>query len=160
MRALSVEPVATPTAEVRALIDELDATMAAGYSPEQRHGLSIGAIFQPHVRFFLARLDGKAVGCGGLALFDGFAEVKRMFVREAARGGGVARAILARIEDETSASGRDMLRLETGDRQDAAIRLYERFGFRRCGAFAEYAAMPPEALARSVFFEKRIDRGV
>ena len=55
--------------------------------------VALDAIFQPHVRFFVARLDGEAVGCGGVALFEGFAEVKRMYVREAARGRGVARVI-------------------------------------------------------------------
>jgi len=47
-----------------------------------------------------------------------------------------------------------MLRLETGDRQDAALRLYTRAGFRRCGAFGAYASMRPDAVVGSVFFEK------
>jgi hypothetical protein len=37
--------------------------------------LDIDAIFQPHIRFFLARLGGEAVGCGGVAFFRDFAEV-------------------------------------------------------------------------------------
>src|ERR1700753_926009 len=81
-----IEIVPTATEEVRALVDELEILLSAAYSPEQRHGLSLDAIFQPHIRFFLARLRGAAVGCGGVALFSGFAEVKRMYVREAARG--------------------------------------------------------------------------
>jgi hypothetical protein len=75
-------------AEIRALIAELDTTLSAEYPPEQRHGLALDAIFQPHLRFFLARLDGGTVGCGGVALFADFAEVKRMYVRRAARRGG------------------------------------------------------------------------
>jgi hypothetical protein len=43
----------------------------------QRHGLSIEQLFEPHVRFFVARLDGLAVGCGGVAFFNDYAEVKR-----------------------------------------------------------------------------------
>ena len=43
---------------------------------------------------------------------------------------------------------------ETGDAQHAAIRLYERAGFTRCGAFGDYAGMPPRAIERSVFFER------
>ncbi|WP_363331145.1 GNAT family N-acetyltransferase [Bradyrhizobium sp.] len=63
------------------------------------------ALFQPHILFFLARLNGAAVGCGGMALFADFAEVKRMYVREAVRGRGVAQALLARIETEARAAG-------------------------------------------------------
>ncbi len=149
-----IEAAPVATGEVHALICELDRTLSAEYAPEQRHGLALAAIFEPHVRFFLARLDGCAMGCGGVALFADFAEVKRMYVRAAARGKGVARALLARIELEARAAGFAILRLETGDRQEAAMRLYERAGFRRCPAFGDYAAMPPDAIAHSVFFEK------
>jgi putative acetyltransferase len=152
--AIRIEAVPTPTDEVAILIGELDEVLSAEYPPEQRHGLALDAIFQPHVRFFLARRRGAAVGCGGVALFADFAEVKRMYVRDAARGQGVAQALLARIEAEARAAGRPVLRLETGDRQEAAMRLYARAGFCRCGAFGTYASMAPAAIATSVFFEK------
>ena len=151
-----IEPVLSPTDEVRVLVAELENTLAAEYPPEQRHGLSLDAIFQPHVRFFLARRHGAAVGCGGVALFSDFAEVKRMYVRETARGQGVADAILTGIEAEVRSAGLSVLRLETGDRQVAAMRLYVRTGFHKCAAFGTYAAMAPQAVATSVFFEKRI----
>ncbi len=50
----------------------------------------------------------------------------------------------------------DLLRLETGDAQLAAISFYQKCGFRRCGAFADYAKMPPASIVTSVFFEKRL----
>ena len=153
---LQIEPVSSATDEVRALIGELEAVLSAEYPPEQRHGLALDAIFQPHVRFFLARLHGTAVGCGGVALFPDFAEVKRMFVHHTARGQGVADALLERIEQEVRSAGLSMLRLETGDRQIAAMRLYVRAGFRECPAFGDYARMPPQSIAKSVFYEKRV----
>ena len=153
---VSIEPVLTATDEVRALIGELDAALSAEYPPEQRHGLAVEAIFQPHVRFFLARLHGVAVGCGGVALLPDYAEVKRMYVHHSARGQGVADALLVRIEQEVLSAGLSVLRLETGDRQIAAMRLYVRTGFRECPPFGAYALKPPEAIAASVFFEKRI----
>jgi putative acetyltransferase len=151
-----IEAALSPTEEVRALVGELEATLAAEYAPEQRHGLALEAIFQPHIRFFLARLDGAAVGCGGVALFSDFAEVKRMYVREAARGRDVAQAILTRLEDEVRCAGLSLLQLETGERQVAAMKLYTRVGFWRCPAFGAYALMAPQSIATSVFFEKRI----
>ena len=151
---VQIEPALAATDEVRSLVGELEAVLSAEYSPEQRHGLTLDAIFQPHVRFFLARLRGAAVGCGGVYLFPDFAEVKRMYVRHTARGQGVADAILARIEAEVRRAGISMLRLETGDRQIAAMRLYVRMGFRSSAS----APSPDDAqsIASSVFFEKRI----
>ena len=153
---LVIELTAEPTEEVRALIGELEAVLAAEYPPEQRHGLKLSAIFRPDIRFYIARVGGVAVGCGGVALFADFAEVKRMYVRHASRGRGVARALLARIEKETVAAGLAILRLETGTAQKAAMRLYEKAGFRRCDAFGSYAAMPAERIAGSVFYEKKL----
>jgi putative acetyltransferase len=153
---VQIEIALTATDEVRLLIGELEAVLAAEYSPEQRHGLALDAIFQPHVRFFLARRQGAAVGCGGVALFPEYAEVKRMYVHHTARGQGVADAILARIEQEAGSTGLSVLRLETGVRQVAAMRLYVRAGYRECPAFGAYALKPPQSIAASVFFEKRI----
>jgi putative acetyltransferase len=153
---VQIEPALAATEEVRSLVGELEAVLSADYPPEQRHGLTLDSIFQPNVRFFLARLRGAAVGCGGVFLFPDFAEVKRMYVRHTARGQGVADAILARIEAEAGRAGLPVLRLETGDRQIAAMRLYVRMGFRECPAFGAYARMAPQSIARSVFFEKRI----
>jgi putative acetyltransferase len=153
---IDIELVATATRDVRELIGELDQVLAAEYLPEQRHGLALQALFQPHIRFFVARLDGAAAGCGGMALFDDFAEVKRMYVRETARGQGVAQALLTRIETETRGAGFAVLRLETGERQVAALRLYAQAGFTPCAAFGNYAALPPAAVATSIFMEKRL----
>ena len=151
---ITIERVTAATDEVRGLISELEQVLGAEYPPEQRHGLSLDAIFQPHIQFFVARGEAGAVGCGGVALFADLAEVKRMYVRPAARGQGVAEALLERIEAAVRAAGLRRLCLETGDRQLAALRLYPRAGFSRCAAFGDYAAMPPEQIAASIFFEK------
>jgi len=154
---IHIERATSATDEVRALVAELEATLAAGYPPEQRHGLAVEALFQPHLRFFLARREGETVGCGGVALFPEFAEVKRMFVRPAARGTGVAGALLSRIEATCRGAGQPHLCLETGDRQLAAIRFYERQGFTRCAPFGDYLTMTPQSISTSVFLEKRLD---
>ena len=156
-RMIAIELTAAPTEEVRVLVDELEALLGLEYPPERRHGLPLEAIFRPEIRFFLAKMDGIAVGCGGVAFFAGFAEVKRMYVRAAGRGQGVAQALLARIEAETRVAGLAVLRLETGTAQRAAMRLYEKAGFRRREAFGPYADMPPENIAGSVFFEKCLE---
>jgi putative acetyltransferase len=156
---LTVTLTTAPTDAVRLLIGELEDALSAEYPPENRHGLPLEAIFQPHVRFFVAILDGAPVGCGGVALFDGFAEVKRMYVRPAVRGQGVARALLARIEAETRAARLPVLRLETGDKQTDALRLYYRYGFTDCPPFGDYASLPRHTIATSIFLQKPVDGG-
>ena len=151
---ITIERVSGPTSDASALIAELDEVLGALYDPEQRHGLSIEQVFQPNVRFFVASLGDQAVGCGAVALFDDYAEVKRMYTREAARGRGVGKALLAQIETEARHAGKPMLRLETGTLQAEAIGLYERCGFRACGAFGHYAELPPHRIATSLFYEK------
>ena len=153
---VDIELVAGATRDVRELIGELDRVLAAEYLPEQRHGLALEALFQPHIRFFVARLNGAAIGCGGIAMFDDFAEVKRMYVRETVRRRGVAQALLTRIETEARVAGFVVLRLETGERQAEALPFYARAGFAPCAAFGDYAAMRPEAIATSIFMEKRL----
>jgi len=155
---LVVERVHAPNDEVRSLVTDLEAELAVNYPPEQRHGLSLDAIFQPHIRFFTARAHARPVGCGGVAICGDFAELKRMYVRPTFRGQGVADALLARLVDETRAAGLCLLRLETGVAQHAAIRFYERHGFSRCGAFEPYASMPAHAVHTSVFMEKSLAR--
>lgn len=154
--SLTIAQVTAPTPEARLLVGELEDILSAEYPPEQRHGLQLEAIFQPHIAFFIAMLDGQPAGCGGVARFEGFAEVKRMYVRPAVRGRGVAQALLARIEQ---AAHRPRLCLETGTAQHAAIALYTHAGFRPCGPFGDYAAMPPAAIATSLFFEKPLTAG-
>ena len=153
---LAIDRVAAPTDEVRELLVELDAALRGPYLPEQHHALSVDELFSPSVRFFIARLAGADVGCGGVAFDDGFAEVKRMYTRPAARGRGVAAGVLQHLEREARSAGYSVLRLETGMYQAAAMAFYAREGFRRCDAFGAYAAMPSRAIETSVFYEKAI----
>lgn len=137
--------------DVSALLLQSRELMAALYPPESRHGLELAAYEQAEVTLFVARAGGIAVGCGAFQRHgDGSAEVKSMFVIPEARGRGVGRAILETIEaalpEEVLA-----LRLETGIKQAAAIRLYEAAGFRRRGPFGSYRDDP-----LSVFMEKAL----
>jgi len=145
-----------PDAEVRSLVGALNDELGALYPPEQRHGLALDAIFVPHIRFFVARRDGVAVGCGGVALFPDFAEVKRMYVRPAMRGQGVADAIIVKLTGVARAAGLSVLRLETGIRSFPALAFYRRSGFRDCAAFEPYASLPSDQVAGSAFLEIRL----
>jgi putative acetyltransferase len=153
---LTIEKAEQPTDEIRILIEQLEAELSTHYEAHQRHGLKLEAIFQPGIQFFLARRAGEALGCGGVALYPNFAEVKRMFVIRSARGQGIAEAIMDRLADAARQAGTPLLRLETGDCQQAAVRFYRRYGFGFCGPFEPYSSMPPENIATSIFMEKRL----
>jgi putative acetyltransferase len=133
----------------RALLEASHALMQSLFPPEDNFFLDIDALCAPDIRFFAAMEGTTCLGTGALALRDGYGEVKSMFVDGAARGQGVAEALLARIEAEARAQALPCLRLETGDRLEAALRLYARHGFVRRGPFGDY----PDA-SSSVFMEK------
>ncbi|BCJ58371.1 GNAT family N-acetyltransferase [Micromonospora endophytica] len=90
--------------------------------------------------FLVARDDaGAAVGCGGLRLLGpDSAEIKRMYVEPAARGTGVATAILRALEAAARTAGVHALLLETGTAQPDAMRFYEREGYHRIDNFGPY----------------------
>lgn len=135
------------------LIAKLDDHVAGLYPPESNHLVDIEALCAAEVRFLVARRGGVAVGCGALRVdARGYGEVKRMFVRADQRGKGVGRAILRRVEEEGRKLRLSFLRLETGNLQMEALRLYRSEGYREIPPFGDYRPDP-----RSVFMEKRID---
>ncbi|MFE5816514.1 GNAT family N-acetyltransferase [Streptomyces sp. NPDC056479] len=69
---------------------------------------------------------------------DGDAELKRMYVVEAVRGRGLARRILAALEEDARAAGRIRMVLETGAKQPEAVALYTSSGYESCGKFGYY----------------------
>ena len=137
--------------EARALLEASQAMMLELFTPESNHFLSLDALAAPDITFFVARLDGNAVGCGALAIRDGYGELKSMFVDPGTRRAGVAAGLLERLEAEAVARGLALLRLETGNLLDAAQALYQRHGFTVRGPFGSYSDPP-----HSVFMEKRL----
>lgn len=93
----------------------------------------------PGGRFLVAERDGELVGCAGWRRHGDDAELKRMFTLASARGRGVARRLLAAIEDSARAAGCRRVIMETGDRQPEAIAFYSAAGYHRIEDFGYYA---------------------
>ena len=150
---IQVEPARPDSVDAMQLIAELDQYLNdLPYTPESRHAYSIEKLLNEGVDFFVAFVDGKAAGCGGVKLFKRhYAEVKRMYVRPSFRGVGLGKAILNHLAQHAIDGGINVLRLETGIYQTEAIGLYERWGFQRRPPFGEYKEHP-----LSLYFEKRI----
>ncbi|MEV7450626.1 GNAT family N-acetyltransferase [Streptomyces nigra] len=69
---------------------------------------------------------------------DGDAELKRMYVVEDMRGRGIARRVLAALEEDARAAGRQRMVLETGAKQPEAVALYTSSGYEPCEKFGYY----------------------
>jgi GNAT superfamily N-acetyltransferase len=81
-------------------------------------------------RLLVARLDDAPVGVGALKPVDATtAEIKRMYVRPAAQGLGVGRAILTRLVQDATDEGHATVRLETLRFMTTARAMYRALGF-------------------------------
>jgi len=131
--------------------DEPDVQALAGAQQEEMRGLYGGEadigptrdawMFEPPDGVFLAaRVDGVAVGCGGICRFDETrAELKRMYVAPDARGRGRGR-LLDALEVEARRLGYVAVVLETGNRQPEALGLYTSAGYERIPCYEPYAS--------------------
>jgi GNAT superfamily N-acetyltransferase len=107
---------------------------------------------QERAPYFVAFLAGTPVGCGALRpINEATAEVRRVYVLQAYRRSGVARALLAHLQRTASELHYAVLRIETGARQLSAMALYESSGFQRIAPFGEHADDPT-----SICYEKRL----
>jgi GNAT superfamily N-acetyltransferase len=106
----------------------------------------------PRGRAYLANVDGALMAAGAYRhMGDGICEMKRLYVREEARGKGLARRLCQRLIDEAKDDGYQTMRLDTGDRFLEAIELYRALGFVK---IAPYHAYPDSFLPHMVFMEK------
>lgn len=94
---------------------------------------------------------GEALGCAALQRpdpvtesADGYrsAEVKRVYVRAASRGRGIATHLMAAVRAAAAGFGCDRLILSTGPRQPEAAGLYRRLGWQHIPNYGENAAWP------------------
>lgn len=131
--------------DVLVLLDEHLADMHATSPPESVHALEPEALAGPGMWFFTARDNDQLLGCAALKdLGMGEGEIKSMRTTGAARGRGVASAMLSRVIHEAEDRNFTALRLETGieDYFAPARALYAKFGFAPCEPFSLYTDDP------------------
>lgn len=141
---LSVAPADPRQPPIRALIAELDRLMDSLYPAESNFLVDPEALAGPDAVFLAGFADGEPLACGAILLRPpAYAEVKRIYVSPRARGLGLAKRLLERLESEARSRGLGALRLETGSRQPEALALFAARGFRPCGPFGDYPADDP-----------------
>jgi putative acetyltransferase len=93
--------------------------------------------------YLLAYRGDRAIGMGAHRPIDAVrTELRRMYVLRDERQRGAAGAILARLEQHAADHGFEEVVLETGYKQESAMRLYEARGYRRIEAFGPYIGDP------------------
>lgn len=136
---ITIEQEPVDSADARWALDqyarELDELFPTGFDAAKAAAPAPGDLTPPHGVFLLVRSDREVAGCGALrvhaasARSEAFAEVKRMWVSRALRGGGVGRRLLEELEGHASGLGCHRVRLDTAAELHAARALYVRAGY-------------------------------
>ncbi len=141
-------PITHPDAQ--RLIEEVQAEYVVRYGGRDDTPLDPASFESPYGAFFVAYRDDEPVATGAWRRREDVevfgtrqtAEIKRMYVVPAARGTGLARAMLTRLEDTAEEGGLKAVILETGLAQPEAITLYESSGYTRIDSFGHYREAP------------------
>ncbi|WP_159604037.1 bifunctional helix-turn-helix transcriptional regulator/GNAT family N-acetyltransferase [Agromyces humi] len=149
-----VEPADAASDDARrclaAYYDELARRFPSGFDPGRSLHPDTHEFAEPTGLFVLARLHGRAIGCGAVLFHDDEpAYVKRMWVDDAVRGMGVGRRILAALEQAARDHGAASVTLETNASLTEAIAMY------RASGYVEVEPFNDEVYADH-WFEKRL----
>lgn len=95
-----------------------------------------GKYARPEGRLLIAWKGDAALGCVAVRpLHDEVCELKRLFLRPAARGMGAGRLLTETALEEARQAGYRRIRLDTLPQMGAAIRLYRDLGFQEISAY-------------------------
>lgn len=119
-----------------------------------------GVLLVPERELFVARLEGSVVGSAQLVRpprnneAQAFAaHLMHSFIAPYARGHGLARMMMKRVEEGARALGYQVLNLDVRESQAAAIHLYESLGYTRWGEHPAYARVAGRTI-RGFFYYK------
>lgn len=145
-----------PNSEIAStLIRELSSELGAVYGHDGSAAFSPNDVTVARSAFVIAFLNSKAVGCGALRPMKdtNTAEIKRMYVRKDARGQGISRHILSKLEELARDYNYERVILETGTLQTEAINLYESAAYKRMACYGQYVDDPD-----SICYEKTLEK--
>ncbi|WP_164738241.1 GNAT family N-acetyltransferase [Frigidibacter oleivorans] len=150
---IALVPVRADSPEARYALqcyyDELSARFGQTFAPP---AADPDETWPPRGVFLVARGGDRVLGCGALRTdAPGVGEIKRVWIAPAARGMGLARRIMAALEDHARAMGLATLRLDTAAPLTEAITLYRRSGWTEIARYNDN----PHA---SHWFEKAVAR--
>jgi ribosomal protein S18 acetylase RimI-like enzyme len=119
-----------------------------------------GVLLVPERELFLARLDGHVVGSAQLVRpprnneAQAFgAQLTHAYIAPYARGHGLARRLVQRVEERAARQGIRVLNLDVRDTQHTAIQLFESLGYTRWGTHPAYARVRGQTVAGHYYFK-------
>ena len=156
---LRIAQVGFLDADTQRLVAQVQAEYVTLYGGPDTTPIEDAVFEPPRGAFFLGYVDDEPVAMGGWRLrpdvhvLEGerAAEIKRMYVAPRARRRGHGNALLARLEESARETGADVMVLETGTEQPAAIRMYLEAGYGLTENWGHYAWSP-----KSRCFGKRL----
>ncbi len=120
-----------------------------------------GLLLVPERELFVGRLNGTIVGSAQLVRpprnneAQSFAAtMMHLFIAPFARGHGVGRMMISRVEDGARALGYQVINLDVRETQTAAIRMYESLGYVRWGEHPAYARVRSENVRGFYYFKQ------
>jgi hypothetical protein len=124
-----------------------------------------GVLLVPDRTLFLARLDGVVVGSAQLVRpprnneAQAFAaQLTHAYIAPYARGFGLARLLVDKVEERAAALGHRVLNLDVRETQATAIALFESLGYVHWGTHPFYARVRGQTVAGR-FYTKTLDPG-
>ena len=119
-----------------------------------------GVLLVPDRMLFLARLDGTVVGSAQLVRpprnneAQAFAaQLTHAYIAPYARGFGLARRLVDRVEEHAAAMGFRVLNLDVRETQESAIKLFEGLGYVRWGTHPAYARVDGRTVAGHSYYK-------
>lgn len=138
LRAIELRDDAAMAAIIRAVMPEFGAVGDGFAISDPEVDWMSRAYAAPRSAYFVVERDGEVLGGGGVAPLEGgdgdTCELRKMYFLPRARGLGAGAAMMARCLQAARDHGFRRCYLETLRGMDAAMKLYERTGFRRIAA--------------------------
>ena len=138
IRPIEAQDDATMARIIRAVMPEFGACGSGFAINDPEVDWMSRAYAEPRHAYFVVERDGAVIGGGGMAPLAGgdpsVCELRKMYFLPEARGLGAGAAMMALCLDAARTAGFHQCYLETLTGMDAAMRLYERSGFRRIAA--------------------------
>jgi GNAT superfamily N-acetyltransferase len=118
----------------------------------QRECDSLHDVYRPPGVFLIAELGRQPAGCVGLAALPAgdTAEVRRLYVRPAHRGNGIARVLMSHAHQHAARDGITRLILDVLPARTAVISFYRRLGYTETEPFKNESPIPMTYLERTI----------
>ncbi len=128
--------------DFRLLVAELDAELRITYQ-ELMDTYEQHNVIEVIDTVVVTYVSGQPAGCACFKdIGEQTGEVKRMYVQPASRGLGISAMMLKELDNWALSLGFATMLLETGEKQNIAINLYTRSGYKRVDNYGPYVNLP------------------